>query len=64
MSLTTILGPLIMTQTLGRFSGAAAPVHFPGAAFMLASVLGLLSLALVLRTHAPSPPLPERSAAE
>ena len=36
MSLTTILGPLVMTQTLGRFSGESAPVHFPGAAFALA----------------------------
>jgi DHA1 family tetracycline resistance protein-like MFS transporter len=53
MSLTTILGPLIMTQTLGRFSGAAAPIHFPGAAFLLASLLGLSSLALVLRIRAP-----------
>ena len=64
MSLTTILGPLIMTQTLGRFSGAAAPVFFPGAAFLLASVLGLSSLALVLRINAPGSALPEKSAAE
>jgi DHA1 family tetracycline resistance protein-like MFS transporter len=63
MSLTTILGPLIMTQTLGRFSEATAPVYFPGAAFLLAAMLALLSLAIVLRAAAPSSALPERGAA-
>ena len=37
MSLTTIIGPLLMTQILGRFSGAGAPIYFPGAAFLLAA---------------------------
>jgi DHA1 family tetracycline resistance protein-like MFS transporter len=63
MSLTTILGPLVMTQTLGRFSEATAPVYFPGAAFLLASLLALLSLAIVARASAPSSALPERGAA-
>jgi MFS transporter, DHA1 family, tetracycline resistance protein len=49
MSLTTIVGPVIMTQTLGRFAALDAPVYFPGAAFMLAAVLALLSLTVVLR---------------
>jgi DHA1 family tetracycline resistance protein-like MFS transporter len=62
MSLTTILGPLVMTQTLGRFSAASAPFHFPGAAFVLATVLAALSLAIVLRAAAPSSALPERQA--
>jgi DHA1 family tetracycline resistance protein-like MFS transporter len=63
MSLTTILGPLIMTQTLGRFSEATAPIHFPGAAFLLAAMLALASLAIVARASAPSSALPERGAA-
>jgi DHA1 family tetracycline resistance protein-like MFS transporter len=63
MSLTTILGPLIMTQTLGRFSEATAAIYFPGAAFLLAAMLALLSLAIVLRAAAPSSALPERGAA-
>jgi DHA1 family tetracycline resistance protein-like MFS transporter len=59
MSLTTIIGPLVMTQTLGRFSGADAPVYFPGAAFLLAAILATLSLLIVLRTIAPASALPE-----
>ncbi len=56
MSLSTILGPLLMTQTLGRFSAPEAPVYFPGAAFSLAAVLAGLSLLVVLRAaKAPAP---------
>jgi DHA1 family tetracycline resistance protein-like MFS transporter len=58
MSLTTILGPLIMTQTLGRFSAPGAPIYFPGAAFVLASLLATLSLIIVLRALAPASALP------
>jgi DHA1 family tetracycline resistance protein-like MFS transporter len=53
MSLTTILGPVIMTQTLGRFASIDAPVYFPGAAFLLAAALALLSLTVVA-TQKPS----------
>jgi DHA1 family tetracycline resistance protein-like MFS transporter len=63
MSLTTIIGPVLLTQTLGRFSAADAPNYFPGAAFLLASVLALAALAIVLRIRAPSSALPEREAA-
>ena len=52
MSLTTIIGPLLMTQILGRFSGAGAPIYFPGAAFALAAALAICALALVLRAGA------------
>lgn len=52
MSLTTIIGPLLMTQMLGRFSGAGAPIYFPGAAFALAAVLAVCALAIVLRAGA------------
>lgn len=52
MSLTTIMGPLLMTQILGRFSGAGAPVFFPGAAFALATGLALGALAIVVRAGA------------
>jgi MFS transporter, DHA1 family, tetracycline resistance protein len=52
MSLTTIIGPLLMTQVLGRFSGAGAPIYFPGAAFLLATILALSALAIILRAVA------------
>jgi DHA1 family tetracycline resistance protein-like MFS transporter len=63
MSLTTIIGPVLLTQTLGRFSAADAPIYFPGAAFLLASALALVALAIVLRVNAASSALPERGAA-
>lgn len=59
MSLTSIIGPLLMTQTLGRFSGEGAPIFFPGAAFMLAAALAFVSLAIVMRVAAPRSSLPE-----
>jgi len=61
MSLTTIVGPLVLTQMLGRFSGAGAPVYFPGAAFALATVLALCALAIVVRAGAKTaaPALPQ-----
>ena len=34
-----IFAPLLMTQTLHAFSAPDAPVYFPGAAFLLASLL-------------------------
>lgn len=40
-----IFGPLVMAETLRAFSVEGAPIHFPGAAFALAS--GLVALALV-----------------
>ncbi|MBI3439518.1 MAG: TCR/Tet family MFS transporter [Proteobacteria bacterium] len=58
MSLTTIIGPLIMTQTLGRFSAPDAPIFFPGAAFILASALAICSLLIVLRVLSPASALP------
>ena len=38
-SLSSIVGPPLMTQLFGRFTAPDAPVHFPGAAFMAAAVL-------------------------
>jgi DHA1 family tetracycline resistance protein-like MFS transporter len=48
-SLAAIIGPPFMTQTFAFFSGSAAPVYFPGAAFFAAGMLTLLSLAVYLR---------------
>lgn len=38
-SLSAIVGPPLMTQVFGYFSGPRAPVHFPGAAFLTAAML-------------------------
>ena len=47
-SLSSIAGPPLMTQVFGYFSGPSAPVYFPGAAFLTASVLTLASAALLI----------------
>ncbi|MCA8901341.1 MAG: TCR/Tet family MFS transporter [Hyphomonas sp.] len=43
-SLAMILGPLAMNATLFWFTREGAPVHFGGAAFLLAGVLTMLSM--------------------
>jgi MFS transporter, DHA1 family, tetracycline resistance protein len=45
-SLSSIVGPPLMTQLFGRFSAADAPIHLPGAAFIASTVLALTSLAI------------------
>ena len=47
MGLSSIVGPLLLSQVLAYFSGDSAPVHFPGAAVLLASLLGLLCLGML-----------------
>jgi DHA1 family tetracycline resistance protein-like MFS transporter len=48
-SLTTIIGPVMMTQLFGFFTSPAAPFQFPGAAFVFAAFLTLLGLILFAR---------------
>lgn len=43
-ALSLVISPLIMTQALYYFSSGAAPVYFPGAAFLLAAILTGLAL--------------------
>jgi DHA1 family tetracycline resistance protein-like MFS transporter len=45
-SLATIVGPFVFTQTFAYFIGASAPLHLPGAAFLLAGCLILLGFIL------------------
>jgi DHA1 family tetracycline resistance protein-like MFS transporter len=44
MSLTTIIGPLMMNNLFTFFTGKKAPFHFPGVAFLLAALFMLSSL--------------------
>lgn len=64
MSLTSIISPLIMTQIFGYFTSDAAPIYFPGAAFVLASFLTVIALILFIKTtvglRIPVKSLPER----
>ncbi|HSG88950.1 MAG TPA: TCR/Tet family MFS transporter [Pseudomonadales bacterium] len=47
VGLTSIVGPLLMTQTFRYFSTDASPYYFPGAAFFLAACLALAAAAAV-----------------
>ena len=54
MSLTAIVSPIMMTQTFGYFTSSAAPVYFPGAAFVVAGLLTACSLLLFIKVTARS----------
>ena len=43
ISITSIVGPLVMSNLFAFFTGPIAPFYFPGAPFMLAAVLMLVS---------------------
>jgi DHA1 family tetracycline resistance protein-like MFS transporter len=47
MSLTTVIGPLIMNNLFTFFTSSKAPFQFPGVAFLLGAVFMLLSLIIV-----------------
>jgi DHA1 family tetracycline resistance protein-like MFS transporter len=62
-SVSSILGPPLMTQVFGHFSAPAARVHFPGAAFVAAAMLTvacavLFAKAMRLAVPAAAVPLP------
>ena len=48
MSLTTIIGPLIMNDLFTFFTSTKAPFQFPGVAFLLGAIFMLGSLTIVL----------------
>lgn len=43
MSVTSIVGPPLMTNLFAYFTSTKAPIHFPGAAFLLGGILMLIS---------------------
>ncbi len=49
MSVTSIVGPPLMTTLFAWFTGKSAPVHFPGAPFLMGAVLMLASTLLAIR---------------
>ncbi|MBV8495906.1 MAG: TCR/Tet family MFS transporter [Gammaproteobacteria bacterium] len=54
-SLSAILGPPLMTQVFGYFSSPAAPVYFPGAAFLTAALLTVACAGLFVRAMRAAP---------
>jgi MFS transporter, DHA1 family, tetracycline resistance protein len=58
--ITSIVAPVMLTNVFSYFTGARAPVYFPGAAFLLAGLL--LALAAFLLSRMKQEPLPQREA--
>ena len=48
-SLTNIISPLLMTMVFGIYTGSDTPFYFPGAPFILAAILTMMSLVLFFR---------------
>jgi DHA1 family tetracycline resistance protein-like MFS transporter len=55
-SLSSIVGPVLMTQTLGYFGRTSAVVYLPGAPFLVAAVLALGALAALRVRDRVEPP--------
>lgn len=49
MSVTTIIGPLIMNNAFSYFTSDKAPIHFPGIHFLIGAVFMLTSLFIIYR---------------
>lgn len=56
-SLTSIAAPPLLTNLFAYFTSASAPVYFPGAAFLAASLCLVLAAAVFTRMRAESPAL-------
>lgn len=52
MSVTSIIGPLLMTQLFSAFTGPAAAFYFPGAPMAMGGVLTIISMLLAMRALA------------
>ncbi|OPY96595.1 tetracycline resistance MFS efflux pump [Bradyrhizobium sacchari] len=48
-SVSQLVGPFLFTLTFSFFIGASAPLHLPGAPFLLAAVLMVICVAIALR---------------
>jgi DHA1 family tetracycline resistance protein-like MFS transporter len=51
-SVSQLVGPFLFTLTFSYFIGGSAPLHLPGAPFLLAAVLLALSFVIAMRTMA------------
>lgn len=56
-ALTMIVAPLVLTSTFAYFTGPSAPIHLPGAPFLLSATLMVAAvLIFVAGTREPAPP--------
>jgi DHA1 family tetracycline resistance protein-like MFS transporter len=59
MSLTTIIGPLLMTSTFAYFTSSKAPFYFPGMHFLIGAICMLLSVIIANRILSREKKLPQ-----
>lgn len=50
MSLTSIIGPLVMSELFSYFTRSTTPYYFPGAALVLGAILTLMSAIFARKT--------------
>jgi len=50
MSVTMIIGPLLMNNLFAYFTGTSRPFYFPGAALVMGAILSIASLVLAMRS--------------
>lgn len=55
VSLTSIVGPLLMTYLFSYFTSANTPVFFPGAPFLMGAILTVMSVLFAMRSLASQP---------
>jgi MFS transporter, DHA1 family, tetracycline resistance protein len=55
MSIANIVGPYVMTQSFAYFTAPTAPIHFPGAPFLVAAMLSITGMLVLVVRFARSP---------
>lgn len=55
ISITSIIGPVLMTSLFSYFTSANAPVNFPGAPFLMGAILTVMSVLFAMRSLAGQP---------
>ena len=63
ISVTGVVGPLMMSYLFGEFTRRGGPAYFPGAPFLLGAVLALGSVGLAVRSLRKHPPVAHQPAA-
>jgi DHA1 family tetracycline resistance protein-like MFS transporter len=53
--LTSVVAPPLLSNLFGYFTSSAAPVYFPGAAFLAAAVFMILAVLLLATAHRTQP---------
>jgi DHA1 family tetracycline resistance protein-like MFS transporter len=59
LSITTVIGPLLMSSLFAHFTNPkASSIYFPGAPYLLGAILMLISTLIAVRNFKSNPPTP------